>query len=96
MIEKLKAELLSSAETREHYDTLVAEFDAAKVLIALRQKLEMTQKDLATKAGISQPQLARLESGRHSPRLITLAKIAASVGYRLEISLVPIESDLRV
>lgn len=90
-IEELKAELLSSDETRKHYDTLVAEFDAAKALIALRQKLEMTQKELAKKAGISQPQLAKLESGERSPSLITLAKIAASVGYRLEISLIPIE-----
>lgn len=92
-IKELKAELLSSAETREQYKSLVAEFDAAKALIALRQRLQLTQKGLAKKAGISQSQLANLESGKHSPRLITLVKIAASVGYRLEINLVPIDED---
>lgn len=90
-LKDLKSEILSQPNTRKYYEALKPEFDAARVLIALRQQLQMTQRELAAKAGIKQPQLARLESGKQSPRLETLVEIAASVGYQLEIKLVPIQ-----
>lgn len=90
-LQGLKTKILSQPEAKKYYESLQPEFDAAKILIALRQQLQMTQRELAAKAGIKQPQLARLESGKQSPRLETLAEIAASVGYQVEIKLVPIQ-----
>jgi len=41
----------------------------------LRLELSLTQHDLATRAGVSQPLIARIESGDVDPRLSTLGKI---------------------
>ncbi len=41
----------------------------------LRLELGLTQHDLATRAGVSQPLIARIESGDVDPRLSTLHKI---------------------
>jgi predicted transcriptional regulator len=41
----------------------------------LRLELNLTQHDLATRAGVSQPLIARIESGDVDPRLSTLHKI---------------------
>ncbi len=44
----------------------------------------MTQKDLARKAGITQPALARLEKSDAKPRIGTLKKIAAAMEITIE------------
>ena len=88
-LQSLKSKLLSNPETKEYYEKIRPEFDIAKALNSIRRKLSLTQRELAQKAGIKQPQLARIESGKQSPRLETLASIAASVGYELDIKLVP-------
>src|SRR4030042_1825246 len=41
----------------------------------LRLELGLTQHDIATRAGVSQPLIARIESGDVDPRLSTLHKI---------------------
>jgi transcriptional regulator with XRE-family HTH domain len=92
-LDVLRAKLLSNQEVKNHYDNLKPEFDIAKELISMRQDLGLTQRGLAEKAGIKQPQLARIESGKQSPRLDTLASIAASVGYSVEFRLVPSSKD---
>lgn len=42
----------------------------------LREKFGLSQAELADKAGISQPFIGAIESGRKSPTLRTLEKIA--------------------
>jgi transcriptional regulator with XRE-family HTH domain len=59
----------------------------------MRKSCGLTQKQLAEKAGILQPQLARLESARSSPNLSTLIAIAKSVGYSVEINFVPEKTE---
>ena len=44
----------------------------------------MTQQQLAKRAGISQPALARIESGRISPRIDTAKRILNGCGMTLE------------
>lgn len=92
-LETLRAKLLSDPTVKAHYEEIKPEFDAAKAIIAIRRKLALTQRELAEKAGIKQPQLARIESGKQSPRLETIAAIAASVGYAVEIKLVPLNQS---
>lgn len=92
-LDTLKTKLLSDPQVKAHYDNLKPEFDIAKELISMRQHLGLTQRGLAEKAGIKQPQLARIESGKQSPRLDTLVSIAASVGYSIEFRFVPSKRD---
>jgi transcriptional regulator with XRE-family HTH domain len=49
-----------------------------------RLRAGLTQNELAERAGISQPALARIESGRISPRIDTLDRILRECGMSLE------------
>jgi transcriptional regulator with XRE-family HTH domain len=51
----------------------------------------LTQREFASRVGIKQSQLARIESGKQTPKLKTLAKLAAVAGYEVEVNLVPVE-----
>jgi DNA-binding XRE family transcriptional regulator len=46
----------------------------------LRQTAGLTQAELARRTGIHRPNIARVEAGRHTPSLETLARLAAAIG----------------
>ncbi len=56
---------------------------AARVVIQLRMKLNLSQEQLAELMGSSPSTVARLESGRHVPSLATLARVLEAGGMRL-------------
>ena len=45
----------------------------------------MTQADLASRAGLSQSAVARLERGGSNPTIATLANVIAATGHRLTL-----------
>jgi DNA-binding XRE family transcriptional regulator len=47
---------------------------------AERRKADLTQEELAKRAGIPQSHVSRLENGQHSPTSMTLEKIAHALG----------------
>lgn len=49
-------------------------------LRALRMAAGLTQAELARRTGIHRPNIARVEAGRHTPSLETLARLAAAIG----------------
>lgn len=49
-----------------------------------RLRSGLTQKELATRAGISQPALARIEAGRVVPRIETIQRLLFHCGMSLE------------
>ena len=51
----------------------------------VRLRAGLTQEEVARRAGISQPALARLESGRITPRVDTAQKILHVCGMSLEL-----------
>ncbi|MBT4131068.1 MAG: type II toxin-antitoxin system prevent-host-death family antitoxin [Candidatus Marinimicrobia bacterium] len=51
---------------------------------AWREHLDMTQEELAEKAGMKQPALARLERGDGKPRTATLKRLADAMGIAVE------------
>lgn len=53
-----------------------------------RKSQGMTQSELGKKAGISQPNITRFESGSYNPSLDFMVKIAAAMGKRVQITLV--------
>jgi transcriptional regulator with XRE-family HTH domain len=46
----------------------------------LRLAAGLTQAELARRTGIHRPNIARVEAGRHTPSLETLARLAAAIG----------------
>ncbi|HID00579.1 MAG TPA: helix-turn-helix domain-containing protein [Piscirickettsiaceae bacterium] len=58
--------------------------DGEPLVKAWRKYLGLTQQALAERAGMPQSALARIESGRHKPRLDTLRKLARAMNLTLE------------
>ena len=71
------------------WDAQAAARDIAWQLVKYRMDNQLTQEELAKRAGTSHSQISRLESGRHLPSLATLGKIANALHLRLSISLDP-------
>lgn len=49
-----------------------------------RRKARLTQRELAERAGVAQPTVARIESGAVAPRVDTLNTLLRACGYTLE------------
>ena len=60
---------------------------ADSVLKRARKISGISQRELASLTGIAQPVIARIESGRASPRADTLDRLLASCGF--DLALVP-------
>ena len=58
-------EQLRDPNFRREYEALEEEFTLATEIIALRKRLNLTQKELAQRVGTSQPAIARVESGNY-------------------------------
>jgi predicted transcriptional regulator len=71
----------------EHYARELLINEIAKLVATLRNSANLTQAELATKSGTTQPVIARLESGTDSriPSLDLLARIATASHAKLYI-----------
>ena len=63
--------------------------DAARVLRQARRRAGLTQRQLGERAGVSQPVVARIESGAVVPRVDTLDRLLEACGEGLESVLRP-------
>lgn len=52
-----------------------------------RKELVLTQSELGKRAGISQPNITRFESGNYNPSLEFLVKIAGAMGKKVKVTL---------
>jgi ribosome-binding protein aMBF1 (putative translation factor) len=66
-------------------DEQIDRLELARAVRELREKLGLSQAELAAKVGTKQPGIARLESGRVVPKLELLQKIAVAAGRKLEV-----------
>ncbi len=57
---------------------------SARVLRAARRRAGLSQRELASAAGVPQPVIARIESGRVRPRVDTLDNLLRHCGETLE------------
>lgn len=64
---------------------------AAELLRTARRRHGLSQRELAAAAGVSQPMIARFESGRSQPTLPTLARLLAAAGFAPVVDLVNID-----
>jgi DNA-binding XRE family transcriptional regulator len=74
------------------YDALDDEFAALAALLKARTAAGLTQAEVASRMGVSQPVVARIESSLgkkdHSPSLNTLRRYADACGMKLVIQMV--------
>jgi transcriptional regulator with XRE-family HTH domain len=90
-LEEVRNRALNNPEILREYESLRAEFQIARMAIAMRKATKLTQREFADKVGIKQSQLARLETGKQLPRLDTLAALAAEAGYQVEVVITPLK-----
>ena len=83
--EKFKAKLMQDPEFREGYQQAKTELDVAFKLLEARNEINVSQEELAQRTGIPQSNLSRLESGKHSPTIAMLQKIASGLDCTLHI-----------
>lgn len=86
---EVKARLLADPETKAAYDALEPAYQLARLRIAKG----LTQEELAERSGLKQPNIARMETGKATPTLDTLRRVAAAMGYRLDVRFVPAEEE---
>lgn len=75
-------------ELQAEYERLRPRYELVKQLILARRKEKLSQRDLATRLGVSPSAIGRIESAEHSPRLETVVDIADALGYRLDVKLI--------
>jgi len=68
----------------------------ARLISELRQKAGLSQTEVAKKASVSQPMIARLERGDHqrTPTFDTIYKILNVLGYELSLSIQPAKKKI--
>lgn len=84
--ETIKKEILSDAKTLKEYNDLEPEYEIIRETIEARIKNDITQTELARRAGTKQSNISRFESGESNPSLQFLKKIAAGLRKKLHIS----------
>jgi DNA-binding XRE family transcriptional regulator len=81
-------ELMQNPKLKRLWEERTEERALAQSIIAQRIQQNLTQEELAQRAGINRPSLTRVETGSTSPSVTTLKKIARAFGKRLEIQFV--------
>lgn len=86
--EEMHARSLQNPEFRKAWEESRPAFELKCALIDARIKGEVTQAEIAKRAGTTQSAIARFESGRTQPTLAFMQRLSEALGKRLEIKLV--------
>jgi len=84
-----KQELNNNPELKKEYDSLKPKYEIISAMINARNSLNMTQKELSEKTGITQADISRIENGSRNPSLAMLERIADGLGMQLKLEFVP-------
>ncbi len=91
-LKALKRELLADPDVQKAYDGQAAEFSIVRELIAARMRAGLTQGQIAQRMGTTQSVIARLEGGKRTPSMNTVARYAQATGCRAVFKLEPLTS----
>lgn len=84
------AERMKDPKFKKAWHDLDTEFELLESMIKAREKIGLTQEELAKRIGTKQPALSRLERGGFAKATVeTLKKIADALDARLIIKLQP-------
>jgi len=76
-----------SGESKETYDAARREMGVGYLILRARAAAGLTQEQLASRIGTSQPTIARWESGSQLPSVRSLTRVAAATGFELRVGL---------
>lgn len=73
----------------EAYDQARLRFALSEAVRTRREELGWSQRQLAERAGMTQPGVARFEAGGTTPTIPVLERLARALGLRLTVTLDP-------
>ena len=76
-------------EAAAAYEQARLRFELAEAIRTRREELGWSQRQLAERAGMTQPGVARFEAGGTTPTLPLLERIATALGLTVNVSLEP-------
>jgi len=85
--------ILRNSEVAKECEKAEPEFQALRRLILLRKKNKISQQKLAKLTNSHQSHIARLETGEVPPSLKILKRYASGLGYKLELTFIPIRDS---
>lgn len=85
----IRWERTGAGEHAAAYEEARAALQLGQMVHDRRTELGLTQAELAIRAGMTQPQLSRLESGGATPSVPLLARLAAALDADLDIAFRP-------
>jgi len=75
--------------SQEEKSEIEFNIEVKRVILEGRESMGITQKELAALANMTQPEIARLENEMNNPKVSTLLKVLAPLGYRLTLTTLP-------
>jgi HTH-type transcriptional regulator / antitoxin HipB len=82
---------MHSPEAAAAYQDARLRYELAEAVRSRREELGWSQRQLAERAGMTQPGVARFEAGGTTPTLPLLERLAEALGLILTVSLAPTE-----
>jgi ribosome-binding protein aMBF1 (putative translation factor) len=92
---ELRDERLSRPEAQRAYCAAMRAFQLGEEIRRLRSERGLSQQDLASRMGVAQSVVARLEAGGVEPRLSTLDRVARALDVALEVHFLTVPREER-
>ena len=88
-LNEMLSEEMKNDEFRKEYEAIQPELDVIRTMVDARNSVNMTQKELSERTGISQADISKIENGTRNPSLNLLKRLAEGMGMTLKIEFVP-------
>jgi len=85
-----RADIMSAPGAGAAYDAARIRFELGEVVRHRREELGITQAELAERAGLQQPAVARFETGGTMPTIPMLERLADALLLRLNVEFLPL------
>lgn len=82
-------EQLADPSFRADWQRLAPAREFASTLLRYRAEHELSQRALAKELGVSQPRVAKLESGEHNPEIDTIINAVKRLGIEFVLDVAP-------
>jgi transcriptional regulator with XRE-family HTH domain len=93
--ELIAEQLRSDPEFRDEWERTALARAVAVAIVRYRSDHELSQRELAERLGMKQPQVARLELGEVNPSMESLKRISARLGIEITIEVRPVPEPRR-
>jgi len=93
-VNKHLEEKLKDPYFKELYELEEQKLDIVKRIVDYRIKNNLTQGQLAKRAGVSQQHISKIENGEFS-NIVTLEKILLFIGYKVKLEVIPLHKRIK-